>query len=81
MFKPSVLFIPLEVRMVEFMKDFKDVGLGVASGIVGIGLLALLAQITVFGLFFVRRLRALRRKPVKIEVLPAPVEVKYLPRI
>jgi hypothetical protein len=66
--------------MVEFMKDFKDVGLVIASGIVGIGLLALLAQIALFGLFFVRRLRALHRKPVKIEVLPAPVEVKYLPR-
>jgi hypothetical protein len=66
--------------MVEFMKDFKDVGLVIASGIVGIGLLALLAHITLFVLFFVRRLRALHRKRGKIEVLPAPVEVKYLPR-
>jgi hypothetical protein len=71
---------PLEVVMYEFMKDFKDVGLMIASGIVGIGLLALFAQIALFGLFFVRRLRAIRRKPVKIEVLPAP-EIKYLPRI
>jgi hypothetical protein len=66
--------------MLEFMKDFKDVGLVIASGIVGIGLFALVAQITLFTLVTIRRLRALRRKPVKIEVLPAP-EVKYLPRM
>jgi hypothetical protein len=76
---PSVLFIPLEVMMVEFMKGFKDVGLVIASGIVGIGLLALFAQITLLGLFLVRRLRAMHRRLVKIEVLPAP-EIKYLPR-
>jgi hypothetical protein len=67
--------------MVGLMQDFKDVGLVIASGIVGIGLLALFAQITRFGLFWVRRLLALRRKPPKIEVLPAPTEVKYLPRM
>ncbi len=66
--------------MLEFMKDFKDVGLVIASGIVGIGLLAVVAQVTLFTLVTVRRLRALRRRPVKIEVLPAP-EVKYLPRM
>lgn len=66
--------------MLEFMKDFKDVGLLIASGIVGIGLLAVVAQVTLFTLVTIRRLRALRRKPVKIEVLPAP-EVKYLPRM
>jgi hypothetical protein len=66
--------------MLEFMKDFKDVGLVIASGIVGIGLFALVAQITLFTLVTIRRLRTLRRKPVKIEVLPAP-EVKYLPRM
>ena len=66
--------------MLEFMKDFKDVGLVIASGIVGIGLLAVVAQVTLFTLITVRRLRALRRKPVKIEVLPAP-EIKYLPRM
>ena len=66
--------------MLEFMKDFKDVGLVIASGIVGIGLLAVVAQVTLFTFVTVRRLRALRRKPVKIEVLPAP-EVKYLPRM
>ncbi|MRR32637.1 hypothetical protein EG834_20425, partial [bacterium] len=61
--------------MLELMKDFKDVGLVVASGIVGIGLLALLAQILWFGLFWVRRLRAFRRIPVRIEVLDGP-EIK-----
>jgi|DewCreStandDraft_4_1066084.scaffolds.fasta_scaffold00077_134 hypothetical protein len=66
--------------MLEFMKDFKDVGLVIASGIVGIGLLAVVAQVTLFTLVTIRRLRALRRRPVKIEVLPAP-EVKYLPRM
>ena len=66
--------------MLEFMKDFKDVGLVIASVIVGIGLLADVAQVTLFTLVTIRRLRALRRRPVKIEVLPAP-EVKYLPRM
>jgi len=66
--------------MLEFMKDFKDVGLVIASGIVGIGLLAVVAQVTLFTLVTIRRLRALRRRPVKIEVLPAP-EVKCLPRM
>jgi len=66
--------------MLEFMKDFKDVGLVIASGIVGIGLLAVVAQVTLFTLVTIRRLRAIRRRPVKIEVLPAP-EVKYLPRM
>ena len=65
--------------MLELMKDFKDVGLILASGIVGIGLLALFAQITLFGFFMVRRLRTFHRKPVKIEVLNSP-EIKYLPR-
>jgi len=32
--------------MLEFMKDFKDVGLVIASGIVGIGLLAVVAQVS-----------------------------------
>ena len=65
--------------MLELMKGFKDIGLILASGIVGIGLLALLAQITLYGFFVVRRLRAFRQKPVKIEVLDGP-EIKYLPR-
>ena len=50
--------------MLEFMKDFKDVGLVIASGIVGIGLLAVVAQVTLFTLVTIRRLRALRRRPV-----------------
>ena len=66
--------------MLALMKDSKDVGLVLASGIVGIGLLALFGQITWFVLFTIRRLRALRRKPVSIKVLPAP-DIKYLPRM
>ncbi len=64
--------------MLELMQDCRNAGLAIASGIVGIGLLALLAQVSWFVSCLIKRLRASRRKPVIIEVF-AP-EVKYLPR-
>ncbi len=64
--------------MLEMMKEMGNVGLAIASGIVGIALLALLAQMSLTIFVIVRRIRASRRKPV-ILMLEAP-QPKYLPR-
>jgi hypothetical protein len=66
--------------MIAFVKDCKDVGLVIASGIVGIGLLALFGQTLWFVSLLVRKFRGMCQKPPKIALLPAPDVVKYLPR-